>query len=436
MNVCYVGGCGRLGLSLAVWTAHKGHNVICADINEEAVDMVNRRECPISEAGVAEMLRELPLIVATTDITSAVLASDIIVVIVPTPSCEDGSFSIKHVLAACKNIGKAIGPRHLIAYEKPLVIISSTVMPGDTEGLICQTLEDASGQLAGSDFGLVYSPEFIRQGRTMHDFANPDLVLIGGYDQRSSGMATLFFHSVVENHPPFYFMSPTSAEIAKIGLNSAVVAKMSMANQIAWLCHKTPGADARDVLGAIGADSRIGSKYFNAGPWEGGPCFPRDNRALERASASAGVSGEISAATMVFRDQQFAQLQDLIYNLGNLPEQPAIFGPTVCVLGLAYKEGVDITEESPGQELYDWLVFHSKDYYAYNVVAYDPAVREHKHDLTEVVENSDVLVVMTRWPEFRELEDMDLEGKIVIDMWGYLDNSKLNCTYVRFGRGS
>ena len=151
---------------------------------------------------------------------------------------------------------------------------------------------------------------------------------------------------------------------------------------------------------------------------------------------AAGVSGEISAATMVFRDQQFAQLQDLIYNLGNLPEQPSIFGPTVCVLGLAYKEGVDITEESPGQELYDWLVFHSKDYYAYNVVAYDPAVREHKHDLTEVVENSDVLVVMTRWPEFRELEDMDLEGKIVIDMWGYLDNSKLNCTYVRFGRGS
>ncbi|NIV38567.1 MAG: hypothetical protein GWN58_56875, partial [Anaerolineae bacterium] len=220
-----------------------------------------------------------------------------------------GGFSNKHVLAACREIGKGL---HHNYHPYPVVEISSTVMPGSTMGPIRATLENCSNRVAGQDFGLAYSPEFIRQGQIIHDYAHPDMMLIGATNTRTASVLVDYYQSVTENDPPFHVMSPVSAETAKLGLNYAVVAKMAVANTLAALCHATPGADARDVLDVIGADSRIGPKFFSAGTWPGGPCFPRDVRALTWALVDAQVPTVAAAGVDVQRMAMASWLASIV----------------------------------------------------------------------------------------------------------------------------
>jgi len=273
MNICYVGS-GRLGLSLAVWDAHRGHHVVCVDINPKTVDAINAARSPIDEPRVQELLEEGRAnnrLWARSSVYAATLPFDIVFILVPTPSKRDGSFDMKYVRQAGIAIGQALADK-----DDPrgtLVVCVSTVMPGDSDNLI-GIIEAAGNVKCGDQFSFAYSPEFVRQGSIIHDYSHPDLLMIGSSDAAAAHRLQEFYLGVVENSPPVYHMSLVSAEIAKIGLNTAVVAKMAVANQLAWLCHFHPGADAQDVLAAIGADRRIGHKYFGAGTWPGGPCVP------------------------------------------------------------------------------------------------------------------------------------------------------------------
>jgi len=418
-TICYVGGCGRLGLSLAVWTAHKGFNVLCADVSKAAVAMVNSGESPISEPGVQELVTKYhgTRLSATTDVVGAVLHSGLSFVVVPTPSQEDGVFSLKYILAACDDIGTALRQKD----DYHVVVIVSTVMPNDTSSSICPRLEYSSGKKAGPDFGLVYSPEFVRQGSIIHDFANPDQILVGQLDARSGDVVCLHYAQIVENLAPQHRMSLTSAEITKLGLNATVVMKLTQANELAWLCHMSESADARDVLKAIGSDRRVGLKYFNPGPPPGGPCFPRDCRALVCAAQKVGVRATIAEAVSS-PDPQFQ-------NIVGLARALCPRGGTVGILGLTYKLGVDITKESAGLELCSRL--RAK---GFGVVAHDPRVTS--LSLRDCIWDSDLLILATPWPEFLALQEMDLGGKVILDLWGLLDEERLNCErYVRFGKG-
>ena len=415
-TICYVGGCGRLGLPLAAWSAHQGFRVFCLDVDEEAVEMVNNAESPNEEPLVEGLVADYAgkSLFATTEY-GAILESELSFVIVPTPSKEDGSFSLKYVLQACESIGTAL--RHRDDYH--VVVIVSTVMPGDTGGYIRDALEEASGKKAGPHFGLCYSPEFVRQGSIVDDFANPDQILIGEFDERSGNVVGQYYDRVAENLPSFRRMSLVSAELAKIGLNAAVVTKMAVANNLAWTCHRYPGADAQDVLAAIGSDSRIGHKYFKAGTWPGGPCFPRDVRALV-AAVGGGPGRAMSTAIDLF---SAGQAIFLAQNVIQLAGGDGVVG----ILGLTYKPGVNIIEESQGLALARLIGSHV------SVLTYDPAI-ETESDLEGLVAASDLIVLMTCWPEFKQLEEMDMEGKIVLDMWGWLSPGKLNCEYIRFGK--
>lgn len=428
MNITYVGGAGRLGLPLAAWSAHKGHEVIVADINTEEVDRINeghtgRYEPQVDEL-VAQALQENSLY-ATTDIASAVAQSELICIIVPTPSLTGGGFSNEYVLDACQAIGEGLQDNDR---PYPVVEISSTVMPGSTMGPIRTTLENSSSRVTGTDFGLVYSPEFIRQGSIVHDFANPDMVLMGVSDARSADVVWEYYESVVENGAPFHVMSVVSAEIAKLSLNATVVAKMAMANTIAALCHDTSGADAYDVLKVIGEDSRIGHKFFGAGTWPGGPCFPRDTWALRLALEEAAVptlmvegAGRQSAEMSLWLARHITGL--------------AGGKKAVGILGLAYKPGVDIIEESQGMELARRLEKRHVPVYTHDPVVRDPRSTRQR-DLRCLVHWSNILVLMTCWPEYRALLDMDLSGKIVLDMWGFLEElDEAPVLYYRFGKG-
>lgn len=414
-KICYIGGCGRLGLPLAVWSAHKGYDVICADVDEYAVDRLNAGHPYTSEPDVQALISDnLTRIRATTDTIEAVRDSELIFVIVPTPSEPDGSFSLRHILNCCDDMSQSLR-------RGATVIIVSTVMPGATEGEIKRQLE-LSGKRAGLDFNLTYSPEFIRQGSIVADFANPAQILIGEFDRRSGDVAQAYYECVTESDPPTHRMSLVSAEIAKIGLNAAVVTKLAVANQLAWMCQGYPDADAKDVLRAIGADPRIGSAYFSAGPPDGGPCFPRDSRALVVAAAPTYTEAPIARAMDLFREEQYD-------NILNWIGSRCSRGDAIGILGLTYKPGVDITEESPGMILCSKLRGAG-----YSVVAHDPAVSS--LSLADCVANSDALVVTTPWPQFESLGTRDLSDKIVFDLWGFFDDDELDCKeYHRLGRG-
>ena len=414
-KICYIGGAGRLGLSSAVWSAEKGILTYAADINVEAIDKINSGISPIAEPLVEDLINKNlgTTFFATTNLEEGIQDSDLIFILVPTPSLPDGSFSIEYVLDACKVIGKVLD-----GYA--VIVVVSTVMPMHTAIHVKMQLEESSGKTCGKDFGLCYTPEFIRQGSIVHDFANPDYIIIGEFDGWAGSLVEDYYKITLSNNAPIKHMSLTSAEIAKIGLNSAVVTKLGIANQLAWLCQYYPNADARDVLSAIGTDSRIGSKYFGVGTWPAGPCFPRDNRALISAGEYVGLDLPITRATDDFALDQVYDLFMLITN--NASPNP------IGILGITYKPGVDIIEESQGL-----LLAKRLEKLNLEIKLCDPGVES--SSLEDVLYSCKTLVLMTPWEEFKALENMDLEGKLIIDCWDFLDEEKLNCTYIRLGRG-
>jgi len=425
-RICYIGGAGRLGWPMAVWSAHR-FPVIVADNNAEAVDAINAGQYHSPEPQV-DSLTEFGSaynLMATTDVAEAVRQSDIVIVLVQTPSKFDGSFSIEYVLAACQEIGAALAKDD--SYK--VISISSTVNPGETNGPILACLERCSGKRAHRDFGLCYCPEFVRQGNIIDDFSRPEYVVIG-YSDRREFVAMNAYYRTITAALQICGVRIESAEIAKIGLNVAVTAKVARANELALLCHYTPGADATEVLHAIGLDSRIGPKYFKPGPPPGGPCFPRDNRSLTAAMLVAGLQAHIATATVGFELYHSAQLARIVVE----ETRP---GQTVGLLGLAYKPGVNLMVGSQSEQLANDIYGIQPDC---QIIACDPMVKASQFvdilPLEQVVRQSDVLVLMTCCAEFRQLEKMDLAGKTIVDMWGYLGESRLaGCRYVRFGKG-
>jgi len=420
MNIVHWGA-GKLGLSLAVWNAHCGHNVTCVDVNGDTVRAINAGRSPIDEPWVQGLLDLQSSYYGYANPICATLGgkdpvekgvvedADIIFIIVPTPSLENGAFDLSYVEESCRVIGRALRQKD----GHTLIVCVSTIMPGDSRKLI-KAIEEASGKKCGESWGFCYSPEFVRQGSIVHDYANPDVLLIGASDIVASVMLQTFYESVIQNAPGIFHLSLESAEIAKIGLNAAVVTKIAVANQLAWLCHHTPGANAEHVLNAIGDDPRIGHKYFDAGLWPGGPCFPRDSRALVRAGASRDLHLLIAAATDEFHEFQASWLaEEVLHWLDDID------GNTVGLLGLTYKPDASLLDESQALRLHEKL--KALDHHVV-VLAYDPdvAVGMSIQTMHELVEQSDVIVLMTPKPQFLHLERMDLSGKILFDCWGYI----------------
>jgi UDPglucose 6-dehydrogenase len=423
MNITYVGGAGRLGFPLALWSS-QWHDVTIADINQQAISAINDGTHypyePIYDR--YDPNHNLGSLYATDEVDMAVASdAELIFVIVPTPSNEEGDFNIDYVLEACQDIGRGLVESET---QRPAVVIVSTVNPGDCEGRIKDKLERFSQREEGVGFDLVYSPEFVRQGSIMRDFANPDFILLGCAGEVAPAPVVDYYDSVTENSPPFYAMSLPSAEITKLGLNCAVTTKMVLANQLAWLCHLTPGADARDVLPAIGQDKRIGNAYFSPGPPPGGPCFPRDVRALAIASARRNVDGTMPLAVDFTRRWQMSALMLHLGTYGSY------FNTTkTLILGQTYKPGVNITEEAAGNYMRE--AFEEA---GFPHATYDPALDDESifwHELAQC----DLIVIATDWPQFKKLEEVDLTGKVIFDLWSMLDEDKLTgCKYIRLGR--
>jgi UDPglucose 6-dehydrogenase len=401
------------------------------------VEAFNHGHAPVYEPRLEDFIQaSRSLLSATGNIEQAVLASEVTFIVVATPSEPDGGFSLCYVLPVCQAIGRALSAkRHF-----HLVVLTSTVMPGTTGGPVRSTLEQTSGRCAGRDFGLCYSPEFIALGSVIHDFLNPDFVLIGESDPRSGDILEELYKEVCEKLPSAARMNFVNAEITKLSLNSYVTAKISFANMLARICERLPGADVDAVTGAIGLDSRVGRKYLKGAVSYGGPCFPRDNLALATLARQAGAPSDIAEVTDQFNRSQITWLAGLVQ--GYLRQ-----GETAGILGLTYKPDTDVVEEAAGALLALELAARGIP-----VVAYDPAGNENSRLLLgdrvrlaataqECIEQAAVVLLATPWREFCSIPPerwaRHRSSRTVIDCWRvlkHLDHYK-GLHYLSLGTG-
>lgn len=429
-------GLGKLGSPMAACFAASGYNVTGVDVDANKVNAINAGKAPVTETNLVEMLdRSMGRLKATQDGITAAKNADLIFMIVPTPSDANGTFSLKYTLPVCETIGKGIR-----AHEgRPIVVITSTVMPGDTGGPIREVLERASGKKVGEDFGLVYSPEFIALGSVIHDFLHPDFYLIGESDKLTGDIVERFYSTICQNNAPAARMNFSEAELAKISINSYVTMKITYANTLARICERFTSMDVDRVTKGIGYDNRIGEKYLRGAIGYGGPCFPRDNRAFGVFARSLGLDPALSDATDKLNKSQATMITEFV-------KTKASNGAKVAVLGLSYKPETDMIEESQAVSVAQEL---AKD--GYKLSLFDPlALSAHKNTLEkigalaasaeEAVRDADLVLIMTPWREFKEMgaalkARLDA-GSSVIDCWRMIEDPRItqNAHYFALGR--
>ena len=413
-------GLGKLGAPLAAVFASKGFRVIGTDLSRDYVDAINNGEAPVDEPRLQELIStSRALLTATLDLPGAVAATDVTFIIVPTPSDASGRFSNAAVLQALESVGAGI--RRKDTYH--LVVVTSTVMPGSTGGEIRLALERHAGRQVGPALGLCYSPEFIALGSVVRDMLRPDMVLIGQSDTRAGDILAQLYEATCENRPVVQRMNFVNAELTKLAINTFVTNKISYANMLADICERLAGADVDVVTRAVGSDSRIGTKYLKGAIGYGGPCFPRDNVALSTLARSLGANALLAETTDAINRMQIERVLTAVES--RFPGSGAI-----GILGLSYKPDTAVISESQGVFLLERLLELGRQ-----VVAYDPkalpAARQVLRKSFEAapsagacVRAASLVVVMTPWPEFSQL-DKDVfarPGKrlTVIDCWRVL----------------
>jgi len=317
-RVCVV-GLGKLGLPWACVLASKGIEVVGIDTSPLAVEVVNSAAYRGHEPDVAQLLSQHRERLNATEDFEAVDGTQAAFVVVPTPSDARQRFSLDYVLTAVEQIARAVTRADIEDYTIALV---STVMPLACERFILPAIERASVHRARRGIHLAYCPEFVALGQVVRGMLHPDLVLIGAADQAVSHRLADFYRGIVQNNPAVIETSLASAEVAKLGINSMLSFKVACANLLSRLCHELPGASVDEVTRAVGSDSRIGPKFLRGGLGFGGPCLPRDVRALASLCQDLGIDSGIPDAVSNFN----ASMPDAIVQI--VSRELAEHGPT------------------------------------------------------------------------------------------------------------
>ena len=403
-------GTGYVGLTTGACLAHLGHDVVCADIDEEKVAGLSRGEVPIVEEGLGDLVVEglangrLQFVVGALEAVSDCEAAFLCV---PTPQGGDGSVDLSFVEAAAAEMAEAMPPAALIVNK-------STVPVGST-----QVVERV---MQRTDVKVVSNPEFLREGSAVRDFLFPDRIVIGSDDQEAAEKVASFYDDI---DAPILITDPASAETIKYASNAFLATKLSFVNALAAVCEGV-GADVGDVVLGIGYDRRIGHQYLQPGPGWGGSCFPKDTRAFLRLAESGGYDFRFLGGVIAVNEEQFNRVADKVSKAvgGDLS------GRTVAVWGLTFKAGTDDMRDSPSLSVIDRLLADGA-----TIRAFDPTVATHRGGLDErvavgsdplvVCEGADVVVVLTEWDEFADIDPAEvaalMAGKGVVDTRNLLD---------------
>src|SRR6187455_3278602 len=299
MKIAVVGS-GYVGLVAGACLAENGNEVVCIDKDAAKVRSLQRGRIPIYEPGLEEMVkrnRAEKRLTFTTDLPKGVRGSQIIFIAVGTPTGEDGSADLRHVLEVARQIGKAMN-----GYK--VIVDKSTVPVGTSE-----RVREAVKKETSHPFSVVSNPEFLKQGAAIEDFMKPDRVVIGAEDQRATDMMLELYGPFTRTGAPIMVMDCASAELTKYAANAMLATRISFMNEVANLCELV-GADVDQVRRAIGADRRIGPSFLFPGVGYGGSCFPKDVKALLKSSGDKGYDFKILRAVETVNDAQKGRLVD------------------------------------------------------------------------------------------------------------------------------
>lgn len=412
-------GTGYVGLPTGVGFAELGHDVVCVDAIQAKVDALKAGKITLFEDGLEDLFRKnlnAGKISFTTEMKKAVEGADIVIIAVGTPPHPvTKEADMKYIHAAAEELA-----RYLTGYT--VVANKSTVPVGtgdDVEARIRKINPTA-------DFDVVSLPEFLREGFAVHDFFNPDRVIVGANTEKAKDV-------VKELYKPFgdkahmLFVKRRSSETIKYASNAFLAMKIHYINEMANFCEKS-GADVYEVAKGMGLDTRIGNKFLNPGPGYGGSCFPKDTNAMAYMARGYGVNMSLIEATIKGNDARKTEMAERI-----LAAVKGIENPVIGVLGLAFKGGTDDCRESPAMDIIAELLKHNVKIRAYDPKAMETAKAlvadklEYASDAYDAANGADVLAVLTEWEDFKSLDLTRLKQALrtpkIVDLRNLIDKS-------------
>jgi UDPglucose 6-dehydrogenase len=425
-------GTGYVGLVAGTCFADSGNEVRCVDVDRAKIDALARGELPIYEPGLEELVarnvkdRRLSF---TTDLPAAVKGAQVVFIAVGTPPGENGDADLQHVLAAAREIGKAL--------DGYTVIVDKSTVPVGTADRVRAEVAKVTSQ----PFDVVSNPEFLKEGAAVDDFQRPDRIVVGCESDRARAVMAELYAPFVRTEHPIFFMDPRSAELTKYAANAMLALRISFMNEIAALCEKV-SADVDMVRKGLGSDKRIGLPFLFPGVGYGGSCFPKDVKALAATARENGLEYELLRAVERVNDRQKKLLvQKAVKHYGSLE------GKTFAVWGLAFKPKTDDMREAPAIDVIEGLLGKGAHIRAHDPVAGKVAARlfgSRVHlapDPYSALEGADGLFVVTEWNEFRQ-PDFDrmrqmLKQPVVFDGRNVYDPRRMRergFTYYGVGR--
>lgn len=416
-------GTGYVGLVSGVCLAAKGHHVTCVDINPFIVEALNRGLPTIFENGLEELLVQAVCegrFTATSNLRGALANTDGVIIAVGTPS-ENGVIDLSYIREVTRDVGAFLKTHNSFLP----VVVKSTVIPGTTDTVVRQVIEEASGKRLGQ-FGLGMNPEFLREGKAVMDFMYPDRIVLGYEDTETHGFLTALYSPWDCDK---LYVNTRTAEMIKYSNNAMLAVQISAVNELANLAEALGGINIEDVMKGIHLDKRwnpiVGGArikpeiltYLMPGCGFGGSCFPKDVQALRSQGEHVGLPMlMLNSVLMVNEKQPLEVVEILERELGSLA------GKVCLVLGLAFKPGTDDVRETASLPIIRALINRGAKVSAHDPIAtenFKRAIGEsnitfHQDWKTELI-NADIVVVVTCWPEYKELGSMSLPGKVVFD---------------------
>ena len=419
-------GTGYVGLVTGTCLAETGNQVICVDINEQKVKMMQEGKLPIYEPGL-ELLFNRNIsqdrLQFTTNLAEAIAEAKIIFLALPTPPGGDGSADLSYVLGAAKDIAKLVT-------DYKVIVTKSTVPVGTADKVKAVLQANTNVECA-----VVSNPEFLREGVAVEDFMKPDRVVVGTMDERARKLMAELYGPYVRQGNPVIFMDERSSELTKYAANSFLATKISFMNEIANLCELV-GADVDMVRRGIGADERIGRRFLFSGIGYGGSCFPKDVQALAKSAEENHYDFKILNAVMSVNTIQKKVLVEKVkkYFKGDIK------GKKFALWGLAFKPETDDIREAPALYIIEELLQAGAIVSAFDPEAM-PNIKNligdkitYSNDQYEALEGADALLILTEWsvfrtPDFDKVEQL-LKSKVIFDGRNLYDLQKMiDCGY-------
>lgn len=402
MNVTII-GTGYVGLVAGLSFCRWGNNVMCLDLDEEKIQKLQRGVCPIYEPGATTQLKdglESGRLSFTSDVKTAITYSNLIFIAVGTPEELNGAVDLSYVYAAADSIVQYM--------TSDKIVVNKSTVPIGTAQMMRSYFQERLHDMGKQDLHVevASNPEFMREGKAVGDFDNPDRIILGVSSEHAKERLTTLYNAFVRSNKTICVTTPETAEMIKYASNAFLATKITFINEIAELCERV-GADVTQVAAMMGKDGRISPKFLHPGPGYGGSCFPKDTKALVNIGEKNAAPQTIVAHVVQANEKQKIRAAEKV--TARFPD-----GACLAVLGLSFKPGTDDIRESPAISIVSFLLEAGN----FALRLFDPramanarnVLDTHSEKITwcksaaEAMEGVDAILIPTEWSEFCSLD--------------------------------